>query len=324
MKTVKIICLSLIAACFIVSCQKSPVSNSPAELSSDNTPLGLVLPELLCPKTVPLCAGRTSDIGTVTVATGIDGKVYITYTVTGQWRLKSLHLYAGPDSGIPVTNSGNPIPGQFPYHEDFSSPYMVTTYTFILSNMPTSFTVAAHAAVVKVLGLQIIDSQTGWGDGCSGVRINPNSGGSWGTKFTYTQGNCGIEIASTNLCSQSNTHFYSAEPLNVWADCNGVVEGDVTVGGFNYTEAEGRDIYATSNGNSMPDAKKCFIDVSTLKLSWTNYAQDPGLFTAVTTVETWLATRGKLTPANLPNASQPVKDAANYIDNWITNNICIR
>ena len=323
MKTIRLICLPIFFGVLLFSCQKSTQVYS-EELFYNNAS-GLEFSPLLCPKVVPLCAGKNIQIGTVTVGTGIDGKIYITYTVTGAWRLQTLHLYAGPDSGIPVNNAGNPVPGQFPYKMDFYPPYLIQTYTFVLSNLPASFTVAAHAAVVRVgASGQVVQGETAWGDGCSGVRINPNSGGNWGTKFYYSQGNCNIEISSTNLCSQSLDYFFSSNPLNPWVDCNGVSWGDVTVGTFNYTEAEGRNIGNSGSGNSSSDSKKGFINVATLKLSWTNFSLESELLGAVVTVEGWLSTRGKLSPGNLPNGPQAVKDANNYISSWINNNICIR
>ena len=276
------------------------------------------------PMVVPLCAGQHSNIGTVTVKTGSDDNVYITYTVKSNWYLTELHLYAGDDAGIPVNGSGNPIPGHFPYTETFLPPYTIQEYTFIIPNLPSTSTIAAHASVVKIsIGNgNIIDQQTAWGDGCSGTRITDQ--GNWGTKFTYNRGNC----EPPEICSKA-VHYYFDSTLNgediPWVDVNGTGysnSGNVTIGGYNYSEAEGRAIYNTVDVNGMPDAKKGFISIATLRLSCTNYSQETDLLLAVTTIDTWLITCGKLSPTNLPTYNQEVRDAADYIQSWISSHIC--
>ena len=124
----------------------------------------------------------------------------------------------------------------------------------------------------------------------------------------------------------------------VWPDVNGSTllldilglpilgsdNGNVTVAGFNYTEAEGRAIYNMVSGTNKPDSKNGFITVATLKLSSTNYAAavDPTLGKAIAIVETWLANKGKLSPANLPTGNTSVTNAANYIESWIKMYTC--
>lgn len=308
-----------------IACKKDIVKN-PADAEVVSSELGggnPLAPVTLCSKkTVPLCAGQTMNIGTVTVSTASDNNVYITYLVTGNWRLEALHLYAGPDAGIPVNNSGNPVPGQFPYTKTFYAPYIVQQYTFVIPNLPDSFTVAAHAAVVEVMGTQIVNSQTGWGDGCSGTRINEK--GNWGTKFTYKKGHC-----LPGLCSEQSTYFFetSQEP---WPDVNGLINGinginngNVTVGGYDYTEEEGKEIYNSPDPNGMPDSKNAFIQVATLKLSHTDYTQHSDLLQATITIENWLYTTcGKLSPSNLPTGNPEVEKAANFLHSWIQANNC--
>ena len=76
------------------------------------------------------------------------------------------------------------MPGQFPYASSHSN---ITSFTYQVPILAipagTCGCIAAHAVVVKLNapGGQVIDQQTGWGNG---VRINPN-GGNWGMKFDY-------------------------------------------------------------------------------------------------------------------------------------------
>ena len=142
------------------------------------------------------------------------------------------------------------------------------------------------------------------------------------------------------ICSRSIHYFFDStiNGLNIiWPDVNGGIlldvlglpivgsdNGNVTVGGYNYTEAEGRAIYHTITGNTTCDSKNGFAAVATLKLSSTNYAAaiDPTLVKAVNIVETWLATKGKLSPAYLPTGSTSVRNAATYIESWIKMYTC--
>ena len=134
-----------------------------------------------CEKTVTLFAGQTIDAGVVTVTSDADF-VYVTYTTANGWYLTQTHLYVGECGSIPVTGSGNPQPGQFPYKTMHNK---VTTYTYTI---PVSRLgadgcgcIAAHAVVVKLNASgQVIQTETAWGNG---PRINPT--GNWATRFEY-------------------------------------------------------------------------------------------------------------------------------------------
>lgn len=134
------------------------------------------------PTIVMLVAGQTIDAGTVTVSNDAN-YIYVTYTTTNGWVLTQTHLYVGDCALIPVNNPGNPMPGQFPYTSAHNN---VTSYTYQIpiSRIPLEGCgcIAAHAVVKKYNSSnQLIDTQTGWGDG---VRINL-TGGNWGMKFDY-------------------------------------------------------------------------------------------------------------------------------------------
>jgi hypothetical protein len=165
----------------IFSCQKSPVE--PRAASTDEGPVWGREGDPQCPPTeVTLLAGQTINSGTVTVTNDADF-IYVTYTTTNGWVLSQTHLYVGECGLIPVNNPGNPIPGQFPYsgnHNNITS----YTYTIPISAIPAGGCgcVAAHAVVKKLNSSgQVIESQTGWGNG---TPINVN-GGNWGMKFAY-------------------------------------------------------------------------------------------------------------------------------------------
>lgn len=194
--------LSGIVACMVTfnSCKKADLNApaKPAETTTVTQPTSryVVLPdqdkstisagrtygEPCAPTEVMLVAGQTIDAGTVTVSNDAN-YIYVTYTTTNGWVLTQTHLYVGDCALIPVNNPGNPLPGQFPYVSTHNN---ITTYTYQvpISAIPLEGCgcIAAHAVVKKYDSAnQLLDTQTGWGNG---VRINL-TGGNWGMKFDY-------------------------------------------------------------------------------------------------------------------------------------------
>jgi hypothetical protein len=147
------------------------------------------------------------------------------------------------------------------------------------------------------------------------------------TFFTYSSGSCVIPQPSVSIadmapdaCSQPIMTFFGTYS-------NGTTLGWpvdlVTVGGFDYTEADGRTVAGCADDASGPqDSKYAFERVATFKLSYTDYASDPTLNNAVVTIENWLAKFGKLKPGNLPTGNKAVKDAASLINQWIDLHNC--
>lgn len=166
------------------SCQKV----TPAELDSNSEKINVDLDKVdygngNCPETiVTLFAGQHIDAGTITVTNDAEN-IYVTYSTANGYLLTQTHLYVGACENVPVNSQGNPVPGQFPYantHNNITSyTYQVPISTIGLGNCGC---IAAHAVVVKLNASgQVIEQQTGWGNG---VRINPN-GGNWGMKFNF-------------------------------------------------------------------------------------------------------------------------------------------
>jgi len=269
------------------------------------------------PYTVSLCSKNGVVVGDVTVQTGSDRNTYVRYTLLPDWYFISCSLFAGDETAIPVNGSGVANTSNFPYQKIFTSAY--TQYMFKLNGLPSLYTVAANAIVLKVVNNRILDGQIVWGDACSGIRINRYD---WATKFNYTRLNCMV----VDICSKPlKTYFDSTVnglPI-AWPATGSItmsLTGDVTinVAGYTYTEAEGRAIYNTMNTNNSPESRNGFIHIAALKLSGTNYSLDADVQAAVSTVEGWLLTRGKLSPNNLPVCTnQAVKNAIVYLDRWI-------
>ena len=275
-------------------------------------------------KTVPICAGQSNNVGTVSVQTAINGKTYITYSLKSYWYFQELHLYVGSQDRIPVSGGGNANPGQFPFSKVFTAPYSCNKYTFVIDSLPDFYVVAAHSAIVKIVNGVQVDAQTGWGDGCSGRLINAAGGGSWGTFFTYSGAMCTLASVSNNMvdiCSYPVTSFFGVHP--VYGVVTNWKDTAVVVGAYTYSEAEGRAIAAAPDPNGqINDAKFAFMRLATLKLSHTNYSQNPALALPANTIETWLAGQDKLSPTNLPNGNFMARNAAMIIDAWINTHNC--
>lgn len=290
-------------------------------------------------KVVPLCT-KTVSVGDVTVKKGSDGNIYITYSLFGSYYFKSLNLFTGATSAIPISNREANV-CNFPYKKSFSSSNYTQKYTFVLNNQSATFTIAAHASVVKKQGSTYRNDEDAWADGCDGIEIYNSSqsssysvsdgddckGGKWATRFSFTGATCtpappaASTVPEPDICSQPIPNFFGVHSF--YGYVYPWIEPQVTVGGFSYTEEEGRAIAGCVDvNNEMKDAKYAFLRLATLKLSYTGYSLSPTLAPAVTTVETWLGTVGKLSPSNLPNANTNVKNAAVLINTFIDAHKC--
>lgn len=141
-----------------------------------------------------LLAGQTINVGTVCFEINGD-EMAVTYTTTGGWELEEVHFWAGCSStGYPMTNKGNPVPGQFPYKSgDITG---ATTFTFSVDLTDPQFDFClenidcdngnilfamSHAAVRKDNGDGTYQTETGWGNGSRVVQR-----GNWATQSTLT------------------------------------------------------------------------------------------------------------------------------------------
>jgi hypothetical protein len=181
-------CLLLIFTGVLTGCRKNnPLPVPPAAAGGE-------IPKTLedCSSEYTLLAGQFINAGTVTV-TNDDDSIYVTYTTTGGWVINETHLYVGAPSGIPVTGSGNPIPGQFPYTDAHNG---VTSVTYAIPINPNlnCYAVAAHASLALLSGGSVVQTETGWSDG---QPINQT--GNWATYSTYCLLDCeGCEFQTTS------------------------------------------------------------------------------------------------------------------------------
>jgi hypothetical protein len=72
---------------------------------------------LFGPTTVDLVAGRTIDVGSVTVLED-DGELIVTLKTDFPWCIEEVHVGIGETVDDIPQRRGNPVPGQFPYSDD--------------------------------------------------------------------------------------------------------------------------------------------------------------------------------------------------------------
>jgi len=161
-----------------------------------------------------LYAGQTIVAGEVCVSIEADSFV-VDLTTTGEWNVNLVHLWMGLNlADAPVTRSGNPIPGQFPY---------TCTPDLAVSNQTCSLTVpfediygegypaylpcddtvwhAVHAEVYRVLPDGTVVGETAWGDGDPFVDR-----GNWGM-YNSVYVVCDCDVPCTDCTPGCETAF---------------------------------------------------------------------------------------------------------------------
>jgi hypothetical protein len=144
--------------------------------------------ELICPeKTVALISGQHTTAGEVKV-TSNDTIITVTFTTTGDFKIKATHLYVGTCEGVPVSRKGNAVPGRFPYKATHNN---VTTYTYTIPvsaiGLNNCGCIAAHAELVRVNSNGCgYNTSTGWGEGVPVTSTQSN----WAMKFDYCAEPC--------------------------------------------------------------------------------------------------------------------------------------
>jgi hypothetical protein len=262
-------------------------------------------------RTVNFIAGQHILVGNIEVYNSADS-IYVTYKTTGDWRMRTLHLFVGKCNQLPVNKSGNPVPGRFPYSKSFGS-YCATEFTFrfLKSAFDSCFCVAAHAEVARANGSQ---AETAWGQGTRFVQK-----GNWGMYFNVCKQACLDPCAPqpNEGCSHSPISLFDIEgnKYNIWGSSN------ITIGGFQYNKSEIIEIYELQpTGN---DAWKAFIAIAAIKISGNNVSSDASVLCHAAVVEAWLASLGKLSSGNLPpTAPATVQPSLNALVQWVSANEC--
>jgi len=98
-----------------------------------------------------LYAGQDIEAGTVSITnTGTD--LVVTYETNDCWSVGTTHLYVGTAEDLPMTGSGNPKHGKFPYAQEVEVPSNTATYTIPLADIEfTQQAMAGGSGVVNCL-----------------------------------------------------------------------------------------------------------------------------------------------------------------------------
>ncbi len=153
--------------------------------------------------TVDLIAGQIIDIGSIEIANTQDS-LYITITAEGSWWISAAHVYVGSLNDIPLTSNGNPRVGNFPYQDAFNPLTKTTQFRVPLNGLPPCYIVAVHIEAKKKVNGQIVQTETGWGQGAG--LPGPN----WAMYITYCTQEC-----QPCLFGSLNTPLYTSQNVNV-------------------------------------------------------------------------------------------------------------
>lgn len=302
--------ITIISLLFIITllseCKKDPgYAPENAALNRDASTTGseTVNCASACEKTVDLMAGQHIKVGTVHYKNNSNGTIDVTYTVNAPWKISFVALYMGNCSQIPKNSTGNPIPGQFLYKQTFETGQTSVTLSVPRSAVPTCGCMAAHASVYNT---QTGATETAWGEG---------------TRFTYTNWAMYYQYCLTECqenCGYPSWYWF-VDFTTPWP------KNSLTIGGQTYTKQECYDItHAPTDYNNTPDAKKCFIQVCSAKLSAGHVSPNAPIWADVQICENYLSSLGeKLSPDFLPTGDENAFAAADRIELWIKANPCI-
>jgi hypothetical protein len=137
-----------------------------------------------------------TDVGEVTVTDNSDGTRNVTYTVTGTWELREVHLQVACSlDQIPTTGGGSPRVGEFSHAAYLEPGTQSYTFEFVSPAGPgdcAPVVIAAHAWVVDT-GDCVLEDQDGDGipetevcreESAWGAGERFTSRGSWATYFS--------------------------------------------------------------------------------------------------------------------------------------------
>lgn len=186
------------------------------------------------------------------------------------------------------------------------------TYTIPLSEIAavgTTIYIATNAAVPGI-GNMI------WAGNLTPDTQNPNS-----RYFSYTIKSCETPRCPTSDCFFSQGYYFAKPGGLQWP------VSTITFGGYEYSYADARTIFFSSNKKGKTDAKQAFLQGLAFKLNLAggaNPAVCSGGENALQTIEAFFSGKGLQTGDKLNNypANTSLKSAAGSISNCIKENHC--
>ena len=145
-----------------------------------------------CGEEIPLYAGQTILVGNVVVSYtsgsgGEDPVLKVTYKMQDDWQLTETHVAVSPISDESeffykmITKSGNPIPGRFPWIEEYATPLEGVDWVIPATDFTDNIYIATHAVVKNSNG----EMETAWAGDLY------FEGRNWATYFEYMLDDCG-------------------------------------------------------------------------------------------------------------------------------------
>jgi len=136
--------------------------------------------------------------------------------------------------------------------------------------------------------------------------------------FDFSGPICGGDYETD--CSLSQGYWF-ANPKAVWP-------GPVVIGGYSYSQEEGKAIWNTSNKGGLKKAKAAFLQAAAIKLSGSSVSPSASVWADVDIIDAYFASLGKkITPSTIPANSKTgdnfdAGEAAGRIGDWINENHC--
>lgn len=202
--------LAALLVSLTIGCQ-NPVETSDLAVASK----GLSNSAVFVPEKGDLIAGKHFKAGTVSTSND-EEYLYVTYSFIDSWVMTESHLAVALTlDGIPQTESGNPIPGQFNHKMEYDPPTTEYCYTIPLGDY--GFTegdvvyLAAHAEVQKVDETgSVVEAEGAW---AAGEEDQELKGSNWATYMTVEVIQDTFFNSEIRLTSDSNG---SHKPSLVW------------------------------------------------------------------------------------------------------------
>lgn len=258
--------------------------------------------------TTPLMAGKCYVAGKVNVYNDED-YVYVEYITENGWYLKETHLYFGNCNAIPLTKTGNPKVGNFPYKNVNGINQVYQFYKIPKSKASGCNCVLTHASVVKLDSKgKVKQQETAWGKG-EPVTCK----GNWAMKFKYCWQACD-NVTNTDGCAYTES---------VWFDYySDYLPESIEIGGKTYTKQEIIDI-RNCNAPNTNHAKFIFIQVAVVKANSEFTSPTASVWNLVANAEGFLKTLPKLNPGSMPtNVDATAYTTAQSIKEWVERNAC--
>ncbi|TGC10634.1 hypothetical protein [Methanolobus halotolerans] len=196
-----------------------------------------------------LYAGQDIEVGTLTVSNDCD-HLNVTYRTGGNWSILESHLaVAGSFESIPITKSGNPIPGHFAHkNESLPNGTQILEYTLPLSSEEGTLYIAAHAAVHNG-SCRNTSNESAWAEGTSFPGKN------WATYFTYEILTCCDEDGTGSSDGEDDSCSPGDDDSSAGDGDSGSSEGDNSSG-----EGDGSDCGDDSDSSGDSDGSDCGDD----------------------------------------------------------------